>query len=88
MAHGQDSEPITAVAWSPDGRSVYTASRSLQQKRWDIGAGACRRSWKARVSTRSTALTADLTKHQSLSAPLIQDSARHEQWDCPACGAV
>ena len=40
---------MTAVAWSPDGRTVYTASRSLQQKRWDVGAGACRRSWKARL---------------------------------------
>ena len=49
VTHAQDSEPITAVAWSSDGGSVYTASRSLQQKRWDVGAGACRRSWKARV---------------------------------------
>ena len=31
-----DSEPVTALAWSPCGRRAYTASRSLQQRAWDI----------------------------------------------------
>ena len=31
-----DSEPVTALAWSPCGRRAYTASRSLQQRAWDV----------------------------------------------------
>lgn len=31
-----DSEPVTALAWSPSGRRMYTASRSLQQRAWDV----------------------------------------------------
>ena len=54
LSRAQDSEPITAVAWSPDGGSLYTASRSLQQKRWDVSAGSCRRSWKVRSARERT----------------------------------
>jgi len=33
-----DSEPVTALAWSPSGRRLYSASRSLQQRAWDAAA--------------------------------------------------
>ena len=33
-----DSEPVTALAWSPSGRRLYSASRSLQQHAWDAAA--------------------------------------------------
>ena len=37
---------MTAVAYSPDGCRIYTASRSLQQRAWDVEAGRALRSWK------------------------------------------
>lgn len=43
----QDTELITAVAVGPEGRNVFSASRSLQAKWWDKETGECRRSWKA-----------------------------------------
>ena len=43
----QDSEPITALALSRDGTALYTASRSLQVKRWDVETGRCVRTFKA-----------------------------------------
>lgn len=43
----QDTELITAVAVGPEGRNVFSASRSLQAKWWDKESGECRRSWKA-----------------------------------------
>lgn len=42
----QDSEPITALAVSPDCRSLVAASRSLAVKLWDWSSGECRRTWK------------------------------------------
>ena len=44
--HLQDSEAVTALAFSPDGRHLFSASRSLQLKWWDPEQGTCLRSWK------------------------------------------
>lgn len=42
----QDSEPVTALAYSPDGSRIYTASRSLQQRAWDVDPARVLRTWK------------------------------------------
>ena len=42
----QDSEPVTALAYSPDGSRIYTASRSLQQRAWDVESARVLRTWK------------------------------------------
>ena len=42
----QDSEPITALALSPDGRLLFSASRSLQQRCWSLESGQSLRSFK------------------------------------------
>ncbi len=42
----QDEEPVTALAWAPDGKHLHTASRSLQQKVWDIATGKVIRTWR------------------------------------------
>ncbi|XP_024403982.1 protein TORMOZ EMBRYO DEFECTIVE [Physcomitrium patens] len=42
-----DTEPITAIVYSPDGNTLFAASRSLQIKHWDLSSQACLRSWKA-----------------------------------------
>jgi U3 small nucleolar RNA-associated protein 13 len=34
-----DTEPVTALAWSPSGSRLYSASRSLQQRCWEVPAG-------------------------------------------------
>ena len=47
----QDSEAITALAFAPDGNSLFSASRSLQQKWWNIESGTCLRTWKVRTHT-------------------------------------
>ena len=31
-----DLEPVTALVYGPDGGRIYTASRSLQQRCWDL----------------------------------------------------
>ena len=37
-----DTEPVTALAWSPSGGRLYSASRSLQQRCWEVPeGGAC-----------------------------------------------
>eukprot|EP00775_Hariotina_reticulata_P012079 gene12079-12219_t len=41
-----DSEPITALAISPDCKSLVAASRSLSVRIWDWASGECRRTWK------------------------------------------
>lgn len=41
-----DTEPITAIVYSPDGNTLFAASRSLQIKHWDLSSQACLRSWK------------------------------------------
>lgn len=47
----QDSEPVTAVAYSAKGYRLYTASRSLLQRSWDVATGRSLRSWKVRLHT-------------------------------------
>ena len=37
---------MTALAYSPDGSRIYTASRSLQQRAWDVDAARVLRTWK------------------------------------------
>ena len=47
----QDSEPITALALSPDKHSLVAASRSLSVRLWDWTNGECKRTWKVSSST-------------------------------------
>jgi U3 small nucleolar RNA-associated protein 13 len=42
----QDSEPVTALALSPDGRLLFAASRSLQLRCWSMEGGQVLRSYK------------------------------------------
>ena len=42
----QDSEPVTALALSPDGRLLFAASRSLQLRCWSMESGQVLRSYK------------------------------------------
>lgn len=42
----QDSEPVTALAVSPDGRLLFAASRSLQLRCWSIDTGQALRSFR------------------------------------------
>ncbi|GLJ48904.1 hypothetical protein SUGI_1031530 [Cryptomeria japonica] len=42
-----DSEPITALALTPDDKLLFAASRSAQVKLWDLSSFTCIRSWKA-----------------------------------------
>ena len=42
-----DSEPITSLAFTPNARILFTASRSLQTKKWDVSSGEVLRSWKS-----------------------------------------
>ena len=44
--HVQDSEPVTALALSPDGRLLFAASRSLQLRCWSMEGGQVLRSYK------------------------------------------
>ncbi|KAL3146439.1 hypothetical protein ABBQ32_003118 [Trebouxia sp. C0010 RCD-2024] len=41
-----DSEGVSALAFSPSGKHLFSGSRSLQQKWWDVEQGTCLRSWK------------------------------------------
>lgn len=41
-----DSELVTALCFGSDGKSLLSASRSLQVRLWDISSGTCLRSWK------------------------------------------
>ena len=45
-----DTESVTALAWSPAGGRLYGASRSLQQRCWEVaaggGGGAAVRTWR------------------------------------------
>lgn len=41
-----DTEPLTAIAVSSNGKHVFSASRSLTSKAWDLTTGTCFRSWK------------------------------------------
>lgn len=42
----QDSEPVTALALSPDGRLLFAASRSLQLRCWSVESGQVLRSYR------------------------------------------
>ena len=42
-----DTEPITALAWSKDGRRVFSASRSMRCSVWDATTGESVRNFKA-----------------------------------------
>lgn len=42
----QDSEPITALAVSPDCKTLVAASRSLACRQWDFTTGDCLRTWR------------------------------------------
>ena len=42
-----DTEPITALCWSRDGRRVFTASRSMRCSVWDATTGESVRTFKA-----------------------------------------
>lgn len=46
----QDSEPVTAVALSPDGRLLFAASRSLQLRCWSLESGRAVRSYKGHAA--------------------------------------
>jgi WD40 repeat protein len=43
-----DTEPITSIAVSPNGRHIFAASRSLVTKCWDLQTGQCHRTWRVR----------------------------------------
>ena len=43
-----DSEPVTSIAVSPNGKHIFAASRSLTTKAWDLTDGSCFRTWKVR----------------------------------------
>ena len=42
-----DTEPITALCWSRDGRRVFSASRSMRCSVWDATTGESVRTFKA-----------------------------------------
>lgn len=44
-----DSEPVTAVTVSPDGKRIFGSSRSLQTRYWNSESGECHRSWKVLI---------------------------------------
>lgn len=44
---------MTALAYSPDGSRIYTASRSLQQRCWDVASARTLRFWKVGSCTRA-----------------------------------
>ncbi|KAJ7554558.1 hypothetical protein O6H91_06G145300 [Diphasiastrum complanatum] len=45
-----DSELVTSLAVTPDGKSIFVASRSRQIKHWEIQSTICLRAWKAHES--------------------------------------
>jgi WD40 repeat protein len=48
-----DTEPVTAIAVSPNGKHIFSASRSLTSKAWDLATGTCFRTWRVRSHTAS-----------------------------------
>ncbi|KAK9810337.1 hypothetical protein WJX72_008955 [[Myrmecia] bisecta] len=57
-----DTEPVTALAFSPSGTHIFSASRSLLQKSWNVSTGECVRSWKGHRAPIA-ALAVDSTGH-------------------------
>eukprot|EP00983_Pelagomonas_calceolata_P079175 1154560-Pelagomonas_calceolata.AAC.21 len=45
-AHTQDTEPVTALAVSPDCKTLVAASRSLMLRVYDLQSGQLKRSWR------------------------------------------
>jgi WD40 repeat protein len=43
-----DTEPVTALAVSPNGMHIFSSSRSLTSKAWDLTTGTCFRTWRVR----------------------------------------
>lgn len=44
-----DSEPVTALALSPDDKFLFSASHSRQIRVWDLESLKCLRSWKVKL---------------------------------------
>lgn len=44
-----DTEPVTALAFSPNGQHIFAASRSLACKAWELPTGQCFRTWRVRT---------------------------------------
>ena len=47
-----DTEPVTSIAVSPNGKHVFTSSRSLTCKAWDLSTATCFRTWRVRAWRR------------------------------------
>ena len=72
-----DTEPVTALAFSPSGKRLYSASRSLQQQCWDVSSGTQIRAWKGH---RGPILAMDVDPTGSLLATASAD-ASCRVWD-------
>ena len=59
-----DLEPVTALVYGPDGGRIYTASRSLQQRCWDLSGDmpTVVRAWKGHKVCRLEALLEGVNK--------------------------
>lgn len=42
----QDDSDVTALCFAPDGQTLYSCSRSLILRSWNVEATTCTRSWK------------------------------------------
>ena len=72
-----DTEPMTALAFSPSGKRLYSASRSLQQQCWDVSSETQVRAWKGH---RGPILAMDVDPTGSLLATASAD-ASCRVWD-------
>ena len=72
-----DTEPVTALAFSPSGMRLYSASRSLQQLCWDVSSESQVRSWRGH---RGPVLAMDVDATGSLLATASAD-ASCRVWD-------
>ncbi|CAK0748051.1 hypothetical protein CVIRNUC_001810 [Coccomyxa viridis] len=73
-----DTEPVTALAFSPSGKRLYSASRSLQQQCWDVSSETQIRAWKK--GHRGPILAMDVDPTGSLLATASAD-ASCRVWD-------
>ena len=67
-----DTEPVTALAFSPSGKRLYSASRSLQQQCWDVSSETQIRAWKGH---RGPILAMDVDSMGSLLATASADTS-------------
>lgn len=72
-----DTEPVTALAFSPSGKRLYSASRSLQQQCWDVSSESQVRAWRGH---RGPILAMDVDPTGSLLATASAD-ASCRVWD-------